>query len=239
MSYAAITFRDRNPVKRWLQRQRLVSALAAVGKQTPTPAVICDFGAGNGELCKVLVKHYPQAGIICYEPAADLLAEAKENLRGLPGISFYRSISGLGNGSCDAVFALEVFEHLPPPETQAALQTIYTLLRPKGRLVVGVPVEVGIPAIYKGLFRMARRYGAFDADIRNVLLSFAGNPPRNRPQGEIAPGFNYYFEHVGFDYRGFGRALESCFKRLGITASPFSILGPRLMPEVCFTVEKE
>jgi len=238
MSYSEITFNDKNPVKRWLQRQRLVAALKAVKCQSPAPSGICDFGAGNGELCKHLVEHYPSADIICYEPAVDLFLEAKENLDGVAGIRFYQDINNLKTETLDLVFALEVFEHLPSKETRDALSNIHGLLKTGGKLVVGVPVEVGIPALYKGGFRMMRRYGAFDASAGNILFSFAGRPPANRPVDEIAPGFNYYFEHVGFDYRKFKSKLESCFNQPEIITSPFSFPGTWLMPEVYFTVEK-
>lgn len=238
MSYSEITFGDKNPVKRWLQRRRLVSALAAAGRPDPPPSQVCDFGAGNGELCKLLVKRFPRAGIICYEPEAGLLDEARENLAGLPGIDLCPDMGHLEKASVDLLFCLEVFEHLPPAETAAALQRIADLLKPGGKTVIGVPVEIGIPALYKGLFRMVRRFGAFDADPGNILLCLAGNPPKHRPAAELGPGLNYYFEHLGFDYRRLMVQLGRYFKRPSITASPFPFLGPRLMPEIYFTLEK-
>jgi SAM-dependent methyltransferase len=238
MSYSEITFGDKNPVKRWLQHRRLVSALAAAGRPVPSPSLVCDFGAGNGELCKSLVKRFPRAGIICYEPEAGLLDEARQNLKGMDGIDFCRDVRYLEKESVDLLFSLEVFEHLPQAETETALQRIVELLKADGRAVIGVPVEIGIPALYKGLFRMARRYGAFDADPGNIFKCLAGKPPKHRPVGEIAPGLNYYFEHLGFDYRRFMTQLVRYFKRPVITSSPFPVPGPRLMPEIYFTMEK-
>lgn len=238
MPYSEITFQDKNPVKRWLQRQRLVSALTAAGRPDPPPSMICDFGAGNGELCKLLVKRFPRAGIVCYEPEAELLDEARKNLAGLTGIDFYPDIRPLEKGSVDLLFSLEVFEHLPHEETRKALQRIADLLKPGGKAVIGVPVEIGIPALYKGLFRMMRRYGAFDADPGNILRCLAGRPPKHRPAAELAPGLNYYFEHLGFDYRRLTAQLGRYFKRPSITTSPFPFWGPWLMPEIYFILEK-
>lgn len=70
------------------------------------------------------------------------------------------------------VFCLEVFEHLPSEETTDALRQIYDLLRPDGKLIIGVPVEVGVPALYKVIFRMSRKYGGFDANIKMRVLHF-------------------------------------------------------------------
>jgi SAM-dependent methyltransferase len=233
MGYAEITFNDSNPVKRWLQRRRLAVAGALAGP-LPADAAICDFGAGNGELCKLLASRHPAARLICYEPAPPLLAEARENLAALPQVEFCADLSAVGHQSLDALFCLEVFEHLPMEETEAALTTMHTLLKPRGRLVVGVPVEIGVPALYKGLFRMCRRYGAFDARWGNVLRSLVGRPPHNRPTAEIAPGLRFHFEHTGFDHRQLRAALGRWFSIERTAASPVSLFGPRLMPEVYF-----
>ncbi len=238
MTYSKITFKDKNLVKRWLQKQRLVSALDAVKESKCEPLTICDFGSGNGELCKSLRKQYPKTHIICYEPHPTLLNEAKVNLIKLENISYVQDIGELDNESIDLVFSLEVFEHLPNNETYSALQVIYALLRSNGQLIIGVPVEVGIPALYKGAFRMVRRYGAFDANIKNVFMSFLYKPPVNRPTSEITHGFKYHFEHVGFDYRRLPKILGTNFKNLTVSSSPFSFMGIWLMPEVYFNVEK-
>lgn len=239
MAYANITFKDKNPVKRWLHRRRLVSAIKAVKLPTLSPPVICDFGAGNGELCKRLAERYPGAGLICYEPSPALLNEAKENLKTIPNVRFLQDIGGMEPESIDLLFSLEVFEHLPDKETHAALKTIHTLLKSKGQLIIGVPMEIGIPALYKGAFRMVRRYGAFDANFHHVFLALIGRPPTDRPVNEITPGFNYYFEHLGFDYRRLLEMLKQTFDvRPQKWVSPFSIFGPWVMPEIYFSMIK-
>lgn len=238
MSYAEITFRDRNRVKRFLQRYRLVSAIKLCSQLPCPPAVVCDIGAGNGELCKLLAEYYQDARIICYEPAESLFSEAVDNLSDITGIEFCRDIGSVTPGTSDVVFCLEVFEHLPPEETDDAMQRIGDLLKSSGIVIIGVPVEVGIPALYKGVFRMVRRYGAFDANIRNIALALFGRPPADRPILRIAPGFSFYHEHMGFHFRQFKKALGRCFRIRRVSASPFGFLGAWLMPEVYFVAEK-
>ena len=238
MSYAEITFGDKNPVKRWLQLQRLVTAADLAARRVREPTIICDFGAGNGELCKLLSERHPSARLVCYEPAPDLLAEARENLKTVSRVEFCRDIEGIASGTIDLVFCLEVFEHLPLEETSEALKAISSLLKADGTTIIGVPVEVGLPALYKGLFRMSRRYGAFDATPKNVLNSFLGRPPRNRPVAELAPGLRFHHDHVGFDFRGFGKLLAEHFEPIEVFASPIAMLGTWLMPEVYFVGTK-
>ena len=234
MKYADYTFRDKNPVKRWLQRRRLASAVRALDRLPHPPEAICDFGGGNGELCKLLSERFPKAKLICYEPSSDMLSEAQENLRAVSGVEIMQDLRFVAPGSVDIVFCLEVFEHLPDEETGEAFRTITTLLKPQGILIVGVPVEVGIPALYKGLFRMMRGYGSFYAGVTNIVRSCLGDPPTDRPIAEIAPGRGYCYEHMGFDYRRFKERLDGTFRLQRIAASPFTWLSPRLMPEVYF-----
>lgn len=80
MSYADITFCDKNPIKRLLQQRRLTDALQLTTCFQDVKVVL-DFGAGNGELSKQLVTAFPQAQIICYEPHLDLMAEAQKMQR--------------------------------------------------------------------------------------------------------------------------------------------------------------
>jgi SAM-dependent methyltransferase len=240
MAYADHTFKDKNPVKSWLQQQRLVTALnLAKGREKPVKRML-DFGAGDGELCKQFAHKYDKSTLFCYEPTPALLDEARKNLAVLNSDknSFLAELSADLNGSMDVVYCLEVFEHLPPKETFQAIRSIQDLLHANGIAIIGVPVEVGIPALYKGLFRLTRRYGQFDATVKNILLATMFRPPRERPVGEIAPGLHFHFEHLGFDWRTLRELLQAEFKLLHIVSSPLK-LGAWCMPEVYFVVRKK
>ena len=143
----------------------------------------------------------------------------------------------------DLVFCLEVFEHLPPAETENALRAIDQLLKPGGKLVVGVPVEIGIPALYKGFYRISQRWVRRDADLenanlRNVMRSFLGRRLPNRRVYEIAPGLNFYFEHTGLTTAVSRTICGSVSTFCDMAACPFPMLGAWLMPEICFVAAK-
>ncbi|NIP18764.1 MAG: methyltransferase, partial [Xanthomonadales bacterium] len=188
MTYAQKTFSDSNPVKRFFQRSRLRDALRLAEKY-PAPGVVIDFGAGNGELCKGLAARHPDAEIVCYEPHPDLLAQARSNLAGLVNVKFTDTVP---EHPADLLFCLEVFEHLPERESAEVAAQFRGLLRNGGRAIVGVPVETGFPALYKGLFRMVRRFGDHDARPGNILGAVMGRPPAERPAVELLPGVFYH-----------------------------------------------
>ncbi len=235
--YADYTLGDPNALKRWVHRRRLAVAIDLAGELAPG-ATVLDFGAGDGETCKWLARRHPRAQLVCYEPAPALRRQAADNLHELPGVRLLGEIDAVADGSIDCLLCLEVLEHLPPPETDAALAQIGRVLRPGGRAVIGVPVEVGPPALYKGLFRMARHYGTYDARALNVLACLFGRPPADRPIEEIGPGLRFHFFHTGFDHRRLAAPLASRFTIERRCACPLAPLGTALNPEVYFVVRK-
>lgn len=238
MSYADITLNDRSRVKRFVQERRLADALKLFpAGLVESGATVVDFGAGNGELSIRLSRRYPASLVVCYEPG-DLLQEAKERVGGKPGISVVENSSEICSESVDVVYCLEVFEHLPDVERKKAIDEIYRILKYGGRAIVGVPVEIGLPALPKGLFRLARRWGEFDATIGNILKSTLGIRYGTRPVIEIKGGLHYHPHHVGFDYRRLIGEVSLQFQMEGRQCSPFAFFGPLLNSEIYFIVSK-
>ncbi len=239
MKYADITFNDRNPVKRRLQRIRLDHALKVLEELPPEFAGrVLDFGAGNGELARQIFRRFPEATVVAYEPVPELNREAQEHLQGVPGVQVVGDISELKPASFDFIFALEVFEHLPAGPFEKALDEISGLARADAYLVFGVPNELFLPALVKGLFRFTRRYGEVDAVPGNILRATLGQPPQERPVKEIAPGMPYIVRHMGFDYRHFREILKERFQIEEIYGSPFPGLPPAFNFEVYFLCRK-
>jgi SAM-dependent methyltransferase len=162
------------------------------------------------------------------------MAEATDNLAMTAGVELLSRLDSVEPDSIDVVFCLEVFEHLPTKETADALESIARVLSDDGLLVIGVPVEIGFPALYKGAFRMARRYGAFDATLGNVFACAIGKPPVKRPTGEIGEGRRYHAYHPGFDYRRFQPILSASFNVEAVRATPIPLLGRHINPEIYF-----
>jgi SAM-dependent methyltransferase len=229
-SYAALTRDDPNLLKRAAQGRRLRDALRLA--RDLSPALILDSGGGDGALCRQAADVWPTARVICFEPAPQLAAEARAVLAASPQAEVVTSESDLPAGAAELVFCTEVFEHLPAVETTRALNEIGRVLAPAGRLVIGVPVEIGPPALAKGLFRALRRPGDFDARPRVIATAAFGRAPRGRPLAEISPGRSYHPHHPGFDHRAFARALAERFTIERRAGSPFPALPAWLNSEL-------
>ncbi len=237
MTYAEITREDPSALKRFVQRRRYRDA-AALLPENARVRRLADFGAADGEFSKTLARRFPQAAIFCYEPSAEFRAEAEQNLVGLRTVQILAETQSLPSESLDAVFCLEVLEHLPPAQSEEVLRELHRLLAPGGLAIIGVPIEVGPPALAKGIFRMTRRCGAFDATPANILRAAFGRPPTDRPLAEIPSGPPYYSHHLGFDHRQVRSALQLRFRLLRSVPSPFPWLGPSWNSEIHFLAEK-
>lgn len=233
--YAGLTREDPNPVKRWLQARRLADALRALPRRL-RPAVVIDYGAGDGELARRLADRFPGARVIAFEPAPGFAEAARARLGGRGEVT--EDETALPTGAADLVVCTEVFEHLPPEEERGALDQIARTLAPGGLLLVGVPVETGPPALLKGAFRAARRQGAEDAHWPAIREAAAGRAPSARGMTEIAPGRRYHPSHLGFDHRALRRRLEGRFDFVGERRSPFAAAPVWAASEVYWLLRK-
>ena len=239
MKYADMTVNDPSRVKRWIQRRRFRDALQVLRDRNSTGSLdVLDFGGGDGELLSQCLAVYPELRASLYEPTAALRRDAELKLRHHKGARIVGDLKALQGRQFDVIFCLEVFEHLPQVETDDALAAIYGLAKPGGHVVIGVPHELFLPALAKGLFRMTRRFGSFDARPLNVARAAIGRPPKARPTKEIAPGFSYYRHHVGFDHRQLERALKRRFEIVSRWFSPARALGQVLNSEVYYLLRR-
>jgi SAM-dependent methyltransferase len=236
-NYANITFKDRNFIKRWLQKRRLLDALLVGTKIMEHSAVkMLDFGAGNGELCRLAAETYDFKKIVCYEPSVTLCKEAQQNLAALK-VTCCSHIYEIPPPSFNLIFCLEVFEHLPEQATMEAINHIHAFLVNDGIAIIGVPHELYLPAFLKGLFRKTRRKNSYDTQLKNILACSFGFPPQQRPLSEI-DGLPFHFEHLGFDYRKLKIILQQHFLVQQVFFSPIRFLGSVLNSEVYFVVRK-
>lgn len=218
MSYAALTREDASPVKRWLQERRLRAAVSLVGREARR---ILDYGAGDGEVCARLALERPEAEILCFEPTPPLRLEAEARLGGAARVTLAGAEEDLPGAWADTALCLEVLEHLPPPEMERALAELHRCLAPGGRLICGVPIEVGPPAAAKGAFRRVRRPEAYDARASHIAAAVLGRPRADRPVELIYAGRSYHPFHLGFDHRRLLSTLSERFRIVKRVGSPF------------------
>lgn len=239
MSYARLTLQDPNALKRLLQRRRLRDALRALADVgADFDGQILDIGGGDGCFSRLLAERFPRARIVCYEPTPKLRSEAAENLKGTRNIELVGDLLAVSGTQFDAMYCLEVFEHLARRDLRRLLAQIADLLASSASFVVGVPNELHAMAAAKGMFRMFRRYGDFDARVAAVTRAALGIPHRRRLRTTIGPALPYYPHHLGFDHRMLARLLAEQFDVVRTFGSPLAALPLACNAELYFVCRK-
>jgi 2-polyprenyl-3-methyl-5-hydroxy-6-metoxy-1,4-benzoquinol methylase len=154
------------------QRYRHITAMLRRVLPAQRDARVLDMACGHGPLlnCAKALGYTHLAGV---DVSAEQVALARR--LGLAevvcqGLQEYLAAHA---GRFDIVFAMDVLEHLTPPELLACLDAVALALKPGGRVVIHVPNA-------EGLFGMRMRYGdlthetAFTATSMTQLLRATG-----------------------------------------------------------------
>ncbi len=179
---------------------------------------ILDYGCGDGRLLKML----PCGRLLGYDP----------NPEDVDGLEMVADTSMLSPCSCDTVTVFEVFEHVSEAEVERIVAECRRLLKPQGKLIVSVPIEVGVSVLVKSLARWLKvRPLERNLTVANVLRSIFYRAVQRVPDHRGASGD--FYGHMGFDYR---KLKLSGFKISRKRYSPLPF-GPLLNSQVFFVAK--
>ena len=125
-----------------LTRERLWRALAVMYVAPRPGDVIADVGCGTGSLAVLLNRVEPRADVVGLDPDPDVLALARAKAQAAGAAVDWRLSMGdalaesLGERSVDTVVSSLVLHQCPLPMKQAVLASMYSVLRPGGKLVI-------------------------------------------------------------------------------------------------------
>jgi SAM-dependent methyltransferase len=229
MSYAELTYRSNNPLKRMVQSNRFHAMLPLIDPAEPVS--VLDYGCGDGFFLRLLRdKGVSPDRLIGFEPFGEMAAQFQTG-PGCPGlIDNADGLDTLAGRHFSHIFCMEVMEHLDDAAVEVALDRIAALASPDTRIIVTVPSELGLAGAVKCLFRKAR--GTEDVDwptIRSVLLG----RPRARLVSDTPEGA-YIYSHIGFDQSQLEARLAKRFQIVGRIGVPFRHLPIALNNEVTF-----
>ncbi|MET0900980.1 MAG: methyltransferase domain-containing protein [Mycobacterium sp.] len=123
-----------------LTRERLWRALTVMYAAPQSGQVIADIGCGTGSLALLLARVAPGAQIVGVDPDPGVLAIARRKsadaaVQWRVGMGDALTES-LGAHSIDTVVSSLVLHQCPLPMKRAILASMYTVLRPGGKLVI-------------------------------------------------------------------------------------------------------
>lgn len=216
---------------------RLAAAAAPGGR-------LLDFGCGDGTF--IALTHGTFAGVAGCDIDAAQLAECRARLGYLDGVSFIHT-SALATdahaGAYDVVTCMEVLEHCVDAGRVAVLETLHRAVKPAGRVIVSVPIEVGPALLGKQMFRAIaawRGHGDYrhreTYSPRELATAVLARPPFARAEYDVKTpaGPMRYCGHKGFDWRVLEAEIARRFAIDERRFTPLPPLGALLNSQVWF-----
>jgi hypothetical protein len=216
-SYDDRTVNARNPLARFAHRTRISHSLKLCERYLPATGTLVDFGSGTGLLLHTLRQRIPAADLIGVEPY--MVSSYPESARYLP------NLSDVGPEGADVIGAFEVCEHLYEWQLKNFLSESATAMRSNGRLIISVPITIGIAAIVKQL-NFLLFFGNHKIRLGETFRATVGLPIRRTGDPR--------FTHQGFDFRWLREMILTTFTIEKMLLSPFSLLPWYLNSQVFF-----
>jgi len=205
-TYQESTYRSRSLIKRWLHQRRFDETLKTLNLKTSD--LLLDYGCGDGYLLKLCSKSISSQNLYGFEPANNMYEEAIQNVG--KKIKIVQDLKEL-NKKFTKISCLETCEHLIDDDLKILLINIENLLESNGQVIISVPIEIGIPAMLKNLFRFFKNKNYDNLTFKNYINTIFGlTVPRNTNQK--LSNVDYIYSHIGFDHRKFELLLNDYFR---------------------------
>lgn len=224
MTYSDGTYNSRNPIARFSHRKRFKNSLEFSGIKQGDK--VLDYGCGDGKFLNDLPAECVRIG---YEPYMPAINSNK--------VTIYTSLDALRQfvskeGKFDVIVCFEVFEHLNEKNQTNALQQMRSLLKDDGRIVLSVPIEIGLAPIVKNIRRRLLHPSPLYT-VKNMMKSVFAIP---MPEYREDDG---YLPHMGFNHKVLERLLKKNFTILEKKYSPFPLLGYNLNSQVFYRLSSK
>lgn len=209
---------------------------------------VLDYGCGDGTfLALLMASANAPARAIGAELSVDGVRDCRARLGRVRGLDFVR-IADLDDpaqqGAYDALFCMEVLEHVVEPEP--VLDQFVRLLKPRGRLFISVPVEIGLPMVVKQVARHIagwRGIGDYPGIAPYTWCEYWTSFFAGRRQHIARPihchsDGSLFHDHKGFNWMALGDMLAVRFQIERQISSPLPGLPPQLASQIWFLARR-
>jgi SAM-dependent methyltransferase len=243
--YASKQLFSRDKLVAWSHGRRFETAVA-LARQFAGKRVL-DYGSGDGTFLAMtmMTPDAPALGVGA-ELTADTVNDCRARYREEPRLKFVQVSELAGSehiGQYDAVFCMEVMEHVVDWEPELA--RLKTLLKPEGALIISVPVETGLPLVVKQTVRRIagwRKIGHYPGTSPYSMTEMASSIFAGATQHLRRPIFDTgggpFHDHKGFNWMVLKSRLQQDFVVERVLASPFAWLGPHLATQAWFIARR-
>jgi len=219
--YSEHTIGSKNPVKRWIHRQRFGASIKLL--QLKSHQHFLDYGCGDGELSLQIKSNYPNVKITAFDPAKELYEQAVKKLSAFPDVSVINSFNINSIGKFNRIACLETIEHLPEQELIRLFNNVKSVLKEDGLFLITFPIEHGVISIFKSCYRMLTGRDKYVSIGRAFRQFFGLHVPREQ-QKQLSDCY-YIYSHVGFDSRKMIKKIQQNFTIEKITVLPMGFIA--------------
>ena len=197
---------------------------------------VLDLGCGDGTFLAMLMEQkWAPSNAVGAEISAELVDDCRERLFNVSNLTFVSTEELDHNDhehAYDAVFCMEVLEHVFDVET--VLERVKRLVAPNGRVLISVPVEIGLPLLVKQTARHVAGWmgvgdypGTTPYTLRELCAGLFAGPRQhvNRPV-HVGENGEKFHDHKGFNWKLLREKIRAEFEIELTTASPLSWLPP-------------
>lgn len=216
--YNTYTYNSPLTIQRWVHNKRFEDAIELLAIKADDK--VLDYGCGDGRLLELINDRKLSSTLAGYEPAEDMYKQALAKLDS--AIHIEKEFNLLGEGF-NKIACLETCEHLPPGELNELFYRIRRLADENALIIFSVPIETGIPAMIKNLYRKIRNDKKDQMSWLDYFKTIFGIKVE-RIDSPISKNMDYYFSHVGFSHRRFTRELQRYFSVKRTRFSPINSL---------------
>lgn len=218
--YSEHTYNSKNPLARFAHRYRFSLAMKILSGMKFNS--VLDYGAGDNRfLSKINNK---DVKLYAFEPI--------QNVDSTENITVYKTIEQLQNKRFDVITCFEVLEHFNEESQLEFINRFHNLLSVNGKVIISVPVEIGISSLIKNIRRL--RYGKKTyKDYLNIWRCLWGlEVPEIRKLEGFIPS------HIGFNHNRLEVLLKKFFKIKKRIYSPIKFLPATLNSQVFYILKK-
>lgn len=244
--YSKKQIHSKDPLISWSHRRRFEIGLRIL--KDLRPQRLLDYGSGDGTFIALACETpWRPPYVLGAELETSVLDDCRTRLRSIPQVEFCL-ISELAReerrATFDAVVCMEVLEHVT--HLDEVLSQMEYVLEPGGRLIISVPVEVGLPLIVKQAVRRIagwRNLGHYKFNSAytgsEMLKSICAGDRQHIVRPLYAhPDGSTFHDHKGFNWRCLRKLLEERFVIERTDSSPLSMLGTSLASQVWFVARR-
>lgn len=228
--YTDLTIGNKSLLKRFSHGKRFRIALDLLNPATEDR--ILDFGTGDGFMLSMVRAANNHCVLTGYEPFRYMFEELRKKVDAsdLESVEILDSLEGYEN-TFNKICCLEVLEHLTERNQRKELKRMKSLLDQNGKLIVSVPIEVGLSSMFKNLTRILLRQSHKNTSLRTLVFSLFGIH-FDRGDG------SYISSHMGFYYHDLEKIfIASGFRVRQKKFSPVPMLKGVINSQVFFVLE--